>query len=545
MPARIINLDLYSDLSKKVVYILEYLKPFIRIAFMVGIYFLLVSQDMLNEAMKITLGTIFGVNLLVFLMVKLHRNYIQLKVISYISILLCLSIFSVLVLSTGGINSEFFLAFMFYIALVPFFQLGYSTFEQIATCLVIIGSYNAVVYYAGIDDPAPLFIRNFFFGFLTLVTGISGKVMSFQNSKVEAMNGELMEKNYQMTNDLKMAQIVQETIIPKIFPESELLDFNGRYLPMDELGGDYYDVFRISDAKFGVVIADVSGHGVAAALVTIMAKMSFGVHSREERPPGDVVSQVNKELWNSIGEVDKYLTAFYGVVDIENNVLQYCNAGHNDIAILDRSGNIRTLASNGTVIGIDESLEYRTDTEKLEIGDRIILYTDGITEARNPAGDFLGEEKFHDLLKRYSDRHSRDMINSILADVEDFCQGAPVEDDRTILITGIGTRFGQTHVDFNIASAAPARQVRTRLDEALKNYKLENYDDALTILLELEKEYPDNFRILNLMGYVYYKLQRNDEALRIWNRALELNPGNANLEKNIRLLSTRKNTAPV
>lgn len=531
----------YTNVSERVVYILEFFKPFFRLAFMIGLLALLYVQESLTTPMLITLGILFVLNPVVFGLVIFHKKYIQLKIISYFSILMCLSLFSVLVLSTGGIKSHFYLAFFFYIALVPLFQQGFRIIENLLTALGIILTYNSLVIFDGVasEDWSALIIRNFFFILLTAISGISGKIQSIKKEKVDTIYSDLQDRNYEMTNDLKMAQMVQAAIIPRIFPESDLVDFDGRYLPMEELGGDYYDVFRLSDSKFGMVIADVSGHGVAAALVMIMAKMSFATNAKADLSAGDTVTRVNEELWGSIGDVDRYLTAFYGIIDTENQVIDYSSAGHNDVLVLKQNGEIIPLHSNATVIGISDEIIYPSDSYKLDTGDRIIMYTDGIIETRNEEGEFLGDEKFYEFIKKHEHLPSGDLVHNILWDVAYYNGNAPVDDDRTILIAGVGGARTGSGVDFNMASATPERELKLHLDQAVKNYKLGNYDKALTSLTELDGKNPENARILKLIGYVHYKTGKYEEASNAWKKSLAIDPSNKDLQRNIEILDSK------
>jgi len=193
----------YNELFKKVLYNLEIVKPFLRALFIIGLYFLLKSQNILTSAMQTLLIFIFIVNIMVLYLVINHKNYIQLRLLSYFSLSICLFLFSILVISTGGVDSEFYLAFMFYIALISFFQLGYTTLEQVLSCLAIIFLYNGIVFSMGIGDQiTPLIIRNFFFAFLTLVTAISGRVLSLQQKQLSSLNNDLNLVNKELKHEI-------------------------------------------------------------------------------------------------------------------------------------------------------------------------------------------------------------------------------------------------------------------------------------------------------------------------------------------------------
>lgn len=198
------------DISKRILYILEAIKPFMRLLFILGIAALLWQQQNLNTPILITLATVFVLNAGVFWGVIKHRKYRTLKAFSYGSLLLCLSIFSVLVVTSGGIHSEFFLAFLFYIALIPFFQLGYSSWEQIATGIGIMAVYNVIIFFVGMDGMlSHLLIRNFFMIFLVFVSAVSGRVLANQENRLKRLNKELSTKNYELVDK---NQIVKDSL---------------------------------------------------------------------------------------------------------------------------------------------------------------------------------------------------------------------------------------------------------------------------------------------------------------------------------------------
>ena len=157
---------------------------------------------------------------------------------------------------------------------------------------------------------------------------------------------QLTEANEQNRRELAMAQRIQSSLVPKVFPETRLLQFSSKYMPMEALGGDLYDVYQISDKVFSVMILDVCGHGVPAALITTMAKISFNTNTKKSKDPSEVVFNVNNELYDSINGNGDYFTAFYGVIDMEKGMLYYSNAGHNTIFLAHADGTMDQLENN-------------------------------------------------------------------------------------------------------------------------------------------------------------------------------------------------------
>ena len=168
---------------------------------------------------------------------------------------------------------------------------------------------------------------------------------------------QLTEANEQNKRELIMAQKIQSSLIPKVFPETKLLQFSSKYMPMEALGGDLYDVYQISDKVFSVMILDVCGHGVPAALITTMAKMSFSNNAKKYNTPHEVISNVNMELTEILENSGNFLTAFYAIIDIKEKTITYTNAGHNMMYILHVNQTISYLPNNGPVIGIAKNID--------------------------------------------------------------------------------------------------------------------------------------------------------------------------------------------
>ena len=245
---------------------------------------------------------------------------------------------------------------------------------------------------------------------------------------------QLTETHEQNRRELVMAQKIQSSLIPKVFPETRLLQFSSRYMPMEALGGDLYDVYRISDKVFSVMILDVCGHGVPAALITTMAKMSFSNNTKKYKSPNEIVSHVNQELAEILENSGSFLTAFYAVIDIENEIISYTNAGHNIIYILHKDKTISCLPSCSPIIGVVKNLEFTSYSEKLHSGDRIILYTDGLIEARNAHGIMFDSHRLLDAIKTHADENIHPFVEELCGCLKEFQNQAPVTDDIALLV---------------------------------------------------------------------------------------------------------------
>jgi serine phosphatase RsbU (regulator of sigma subunit) len=257
-----------------------------------------------------------------------------------------------------------------------------------------------------------------------------------RTAELNTANQELTSVNRQLLSELEMARRVQQGIIPsaETFPQRAELSIGSSYLSMASVGGDLYDVVRIGRNSYGLLIADVSGHGVPAALITTMAKVSFSTHSLFGVPPDEICSKVNRDIHRIIADLGYYLTAYYGVLNLENGHFQFTNAGHHAAIVWrKKDGSIEQLDTPGLFIGISEDGKYETSSSYIEPGDRILMFTDGITEARNSSGEFFEYERLYEYINTHSDLTPIDFVDGLIKTVDAFCAGHPVDDDRAVL----------------------------------------------------------------------------------------------------------------
>jgi len=228
--------------------------------------------------------------------------------------------------------------------------------------------------------------------------------------RLKSANSELYEKNELIKKELEVAKRVQEFIIPKEFTAIKYPTVCGRYLPIEDIGGDYFDCYILPNEKIGFLIADVTGHGIPAALVMAMSKMLFSIYSTRSSSSRELLATVNNKMKGLLLDM-QYITSFYAIYDHKTKELQYSNAGHTRGLYLKSSMNkVLALDTKGFFIGISESQFYENKTVKVEKGDRFLLYTDGITELKNHANDEFGEKRL-----------ARFMIDHMDADGEQFC----------------------------------------------------------------------------------------------------------------------------
>ncbi len=262
------------------------------------------------------------------------------------------------------------------------------------------------------------------------------KLVENRTKELRLINQEVIELNHQMKNELIMARRIQLAIIPVKFPGIKNVSFSGMYVPMSDIGGDYYDAFEISENLLGIVIADVCGHGVSAALITTMVKMAFSSNSSVNKTTGEIVRHVNQQLFEVIGGME-YLTAFFCIINTATGELQYTNAGHPDIYLQSHTNEMKKFRTNSPIIGFDTNIDFHTNYEHFEKGDRLILYTDGITETRNSKGEFFNDI-FMQLLETKKNAKANELIDEIILKINFFREDIPTSDDLALLIIDIG-----------------------------------------------------------------------------------------------------------
>ena len=204
--------------------------------------------------------------------------------------------------------------------------------------------------------------------------------------------------------------------------------------PAHAVGGDYFDVLKLGENRLAICIADVSGKGVPAALLMANVQASLRASVRDMDSPARVCSIINGMLCESIA-ADKFVTFFCGVLDAGTRTFRYCNAGH-PYPILVSSGAVRTLDQGGAVLGVFPAWTYQDSSVDLSSGDRLLLFTDGITEAEGPQGEEFGMEKVAAFAKAHAANSAAKMNQQLLAEVTEFC-GAQFQDDATLLVLAV------------------------------------------------------------------------------------------------------------
>jgi serine phosphatase RsbU (regulator of sigma subunit) len=248
--------------------------------------------------------------------------------------------------------------------------------------------------------------------------------------------GQLERQLSEIQVELEMARKIQMTILPREVPKIEGLEIAARYVPMTSVAGDFYDFLPVDEWRFGFLVADVSGHGVPAALIASMLKIALPAQAANAADPARVLAGLNQAL---CGKFERhFVTAAYLFVDMEKGTIDYAGAGHPPIILYDRAKrSARALQHNGLFLGMFPGGKYSSVRLPIAAGDRCVVYTDGIAEAPNPSGEEFGLDGLLKIVEAESDLPSNAFADRILEAVARWTgrsAGQNNDDDITLVV---------------------------------------------------------------------------------------------------------------
>ena len=264
--------------------------------------------------------------------------------------------------------------------------------------------------------------------YISMVEDIGGYVTNLQKvtAEKERINAEL-----------SLASSIQAHMLPCIFPafpDRDEFDVYASMTPAKEVGGDFYDFFMVDDSHMAVVMADVSGKGVPAALFMVIAKTLIKNYAQSGIKPEEVFTTVNRLLCDG-NKAGLFVTAWLGVLELTTGKLTYVNAGHNPPLIKQNGGEFTYLKSRVCfVLAGMETIKYRQNEITIAPGDRLFLYTDGVTEATNSSIELYGEERLSAFMNSHSGENAEEILHDLKADIYAFQGEAPQFDDITMLM---------------------------------------------------------------------------------------------------------------
>ena len=251
-----------------------------------------------------------------------------------------------------------------------------------------------------------------------------------------------LRERYRMRRSLNLAREVQQNLLPQENPAIKGLDIAGRSIYCDETGGDYYDFITYGGSEstqLGVAIGDVSGHGIASAMIMATVRSSLRQRSSLPGNAGSIISDVNRQLVLDVENSGQFMTMFYVTIDPVKKNLNWVRAGHDPAIFYDPATNkIEKLSGSGIALGSDENWLFEENTKTdLAKGQIVLLSTDGIWETRNPKGEMFGREPVIQILRQNASLSANEILKSILEALKRFRENAKIDDDITLVIIKI------------------------------------------------------------------------------------------------------------
>ena len=262
------------------------------------------------------------------------------------------------------------------------------------------------------------------------------------NSTVATLKRYIAEAAARIDKELEYAKQIQLAALPTDFPKDEEFNIYAQMIAAKEVGGDFYDFYRLSDTKVAFLVADVSGKGIPAAMFMMRAKTTIKDLAESGLPVNDIFTKANEKLCEN-NESGMFVTAWMGILDTSTGVVQFANAGHNPPLLKREDGSFEYLKTRaGFVLAGMEGVRYRANELQLNGGERIFLYTDGVPEASNAENIFFGEERLINFMDKNIDMEAEALLQALKADIDGFVGDAPQFDDITMLMLDYNSKQG-------------------------------------------------------------------------------------------------------
>lgn len=340
----------------------------------------------------------------------------------------------------------------------------------------------------------------------------------------------LQAKSEEMNRDLETARRIQTQLLPQ-GPEIPLrreLAFAASYQAVDRVGGDLYDLIRIGKNAYAILVADVSGHGLPSALITMLVKAAFRTRVRWGVASDAVCREVNAVLHPIVNELGFFVTAFLGILDLETSQLRYTSCGHNPAILYHKERQeVALLDTMGTILGPFEEIELEERHARLDPGDMLVVYTDGITEARNFMDDQYGETRLINLIRKWAllkpgPGLPQVIVEAVKKDLKNFSLGSPQADDQSLAVlqflceTSLG--HGEEPSDQDLQDQKKRKTLAQGMyQEGVKAYRIHNFAEAETYFRALVSLEPERPAATLLLAVCQFRMGKKKEA-RGWAR---------------------------
>ena len=268
-----------------------------------------------------------------------------------------------------------------------------------------------------------------------VLLGRERKELARSNVRQKQANQEVASQLHKHEQEIAEARSIQEGFLPKEIPQLAGYEVASAWQSARMVGGDYFDVLPLGSETLGLCIADVAGKGMPAALLMSNLQAAVRGFASADLPTEELCARLNALLYRNMAS-DRFITFFYGQLDGASRVLQYVNAGHNPPVVLHQDGSHGRLTEGGAVLGVFPSQKFTRGTTRLERGDRVVLFTDGVTEASDPDDEEFGEERLVRLLQQSTGSSANELQAKIMQAAGDFCRGH-WHDDATLLVLAV------------------------------------------------------------------------------------------------------------
>ena len=254
--------------------------------------------------------------------------------------------------------------------------------------------------------------------------------------ELKAAQAQIIEKE-KLERELEVARQIQLSILPRSLPQNGRFEFGARMIPMSAVGGDFYDVLQLENGSVAVAVGDVTGHGVPAALLMALTVTLLRAEARRLDSPSEVLQAVNRELM-AVNDTGRFVTALYGILDDSSGTFHYARAGHSLPLVLDAGRQpVEVSHGVGQPLGLFEELLLDEATLDFAPGSLMLIYTDGVTEAVNPQGEFFGDERLLATVRSSDGAGPDQTCEAVWGALQAYQAGASQEDDVTLLAVGV------------------------------------------------------------------------------------------------------------
>ena len=237
-----------------------------------------------------------------------------------------------------------------------------------------------------------------------------------------------------LAHEMQMAHDLQMKLLPAGAEVAPDADTAARVVPADSVGGDLYNLFRLGRGRVGVLLGDVSGHGYQAALIMALVMSASAIHSKRTADPGRLLQSLMGSLREELAATEMFLSAFYAVIDRSTGTLRYANAGHASAFLVHGDGEVERLPALDPPLGLTDDAPHTARRKWNASGDLLLLFTDGVSDARNRSGERFGEQRVLDVVRRHRADAAAAVVDRVYRAVEEFLDGARARDDLTVIV---------------------------------------------------------------------------------------------------------------